>query len=179
MPIYLVGQPYVAGRMRWPPAARYSYRCDGHELILFVRGVTDCQEADLRRGQAELALVVDGGAIVLCSRFGATLPWSHAAPYRWCRVPRAERGVPPAPELMPDRHAQLRVALVEADDGRVRALRAVRLTPAFTTALHAAIRAGQPPGPSRRRRVASRPALPRTASHRIWKSRRRVGDAVI
>jgi hypothetical protein len=141
VPIYLVGQPYVAGRMRWPPAARYSYRCDGHELILFVRGVTDRQEADLRRGQAELALVVDARAIVLCSRFGATLPWSHAAPYRWCGVPRAERGVPPAPELMPDRHAQLRVALVEADDGRVRALRAVRLTPAFTTALHAAIRA--------------------------------------
>src|SRR5258705_6708375 len=121
VPIYLVGQPYVAGRMRWPPAARYSYRRDGHELILFVRGVTDRQEADLRRGQAELALVVDARAIVLCSRFGATLPWSHAAPYRWCGVPRAERGVPPAPELMPDCQAQLRVALVEADDGRVRA----------------------------------------------------------
>ena len=77
---------------------------------------------------------------------------------------------------MPDRHAQLRVALVEADDGRVRALRAVRLTPAFTTALHAAIRAqASRPAPavaavSRVARLYQEPP-----PHRIWKSRGREG----
>jgi len=56
-------------------------------------------------------------------------------------VPQAERIVPPATELMPDLHALLRVALVEADDGLVRALRAIVLIAAFTTTLNAAIRA--------------------------------------
>jgi hypothetical protein len=94
VPIYLVGQPYVAGRMRWPPAARYSYRRDGHELILFVRGVTDRQEADLP-GPGRMSLVVDARAIVVCSRSRFAL-WS-TSPCRWCRVPRGERSVPPAP----------------------------------------------------------------------------------
>ena len=107
MPIYLVGQPYVAGRMRWPPAARYSYRRDGHELILFVRGVTDRQEADLRRGQAELALVVDARAIVLCSRFGASLPLvpRRAVPLVPGAAGRTGRAARPRADARPPRPA--------------------------------------------------------------------------
>jgi hypothetical protein len=62
-------------------------------------------------------------------------------------VPQAGRVIPPASELTPDLHTLLRIALVEADDGLVRALRAIAPTAAFATNLNAAIRAQTGPGP--------------------------------
>lgn len=141
MPAYFVGKPYLAGRTLWSAGSRYSYRFDGHELILFVRGVTARQEADLRGGTVDLALVADKREVVLCACFGASLPWSHSDPFHWREVPRTRRGVPPSPATNPGLHAQLRVTLVDADTGLVRAQRTTFLPPLFTTALNEAIRA--------------------------------------
>lgn len=140
MPQYLVGEPYRVGCTSWSEASRYTYRFDGHELILLVRGVTARQEADLRGGTIDLALVTDEREIVLCACFGASLPWSHSLPFHWHEVPQVQRGMPPSPESSPNLHAQLQVTLVEADTGLVRAQRTVLLTPPFTSALNAAIR---------------------------------------
>jgi hypothetical protein len=140
MPQYHVGKPYVVGCTLWPEASLYAYRLDGHELILLVRNVTARQEADLCAGTIDLALVADEREIVLCARFGASLPWSHSAPFHWREVPQDQRGMPPSPESSPNLHAQLRVTLVEADSGLVQAQRTVFLPRRFTSVLNAAIR---------------------------------------
>lgn len=135
-----VGRLYAADRRRWPRAVNYLYRCDGHHLALFINGVTACQEDDLARGRAELAVVFDWREITLCSRFGESIPWCHSAPFRWHGMPPADRILPPDPDLIPGLHGQIQVVLVEADDGTVRALRSLSLTSASTAVLHAAIR---------------------------------------
>lgn len=139
MPQYFVGKRYRVGCTLWSEASLYTYRLDGHELILLVRSVTARQAADLCGGTIDLALVADEREIVLCARFGASLPWSHSAPFHLREVPQAERGIPPSPESSPNFHAQLRVTLVDADSGLVQARRTVFLPPPFTSALNAAI----------------------------------------
>jgi hypothetical protein len=149
MPKYLVGKPYRDGCTPWAEASSYAYRLDGHELILIVRGVTARQEDDLRCGSVDLALVADEREIVLCSRFGESLPWAHSDPFHCRDVPPAWRGMLPSPEPMPRLRPHLRVILVEADTGLVRALRTVFLPPSFASALDDALRgqAGPPVDP--------------------------------
>src|SRR5579863_4521177 len=101
MPEYLVGKPYKVGCTLWSEATWYTYRRDGHELILLVRNVTARQEADLCAGTIDLAIVADERDVVFCARFGASLPWSHSSPFHWREVPQAQRGVPPSPESSP------------------------------------------------------------------------------
>jgi hypothetical protein len=128
----------------WPGGARYDYRRGAHELVLSSRGVDDRQAATIGRAEAEFALVVEGPLLVLGYRFGVSGPWSYTAPFNWHMVPRDERTVPAEVELSGATYsrlwATLRITLVDAESGAIRARRAVALRPEFTRALHATLR---------------------------------------
>lgn len=131
-------------RIPWLEGADYQYRLGSHQLILAIRGVTDRQEAAVGRDEAEFALVVEGPLLVFGSRFGVTLPWSWATPYNWHFAPPAEQVVPAAVALTPETYARLWatlwITLVDTATGDTRIGRAVALRPAFTHALHGALR---------------------------------------
>lgn len=140
----------------WAPGSQGShYRCsrEGHQLRRVVESASETQIAALTDGEAEFALVLDDPLIVVCSRFGTALPWSGGA-FHWHRVPRLER-MWPAPPSSLNEGVVLDVALVEADDGRVRASRSVWLAPEFAKVLHEAIleQARFPYDPSDERRA--------------------------
>ncbi|WP_422929637.1 hypothetical protein [Singulisphaera sp. PoT] len=81
-----VGYPHTAGQARWSPGTIYSFDEGEHCLDLFVSGVSASQVADLTSGLLDLALVIDEDRITVCSRFGETIPWTHAAPFHWRRL---------------------------------------------------------------------------------------------
>jgi len=140
MAILKVGSPYIVGRSCWPPEVHYHYQRDGHHLALFVNGVTACQESDLIRGHVEFVLISGWNEITFCARFGDSIPWCHSTPFRWHGLPQRDRRLPRNPMLTPDSRAEIQVALIEADDGTVRALSSVLLTSVSTSVLHLAIR---------------------------------------
>jgi hypothetical protein len=129
------------GRTHWPAGAHYAYRDDGHELTLFVPTVTDGQIRDLCQGCAEVAMVLDSRKVVLSIRFGASLPWSRSEAFHWRQRPLSAASLLPASWQPASFHAQLHVALVDADTGIIRAVRGVFLCPSFTQALNAAAHA--------------------------------------
>lgn len=136
-----VGQPYHPGRQSWPEVAQYQHRGGGHELLLCLACPTGTEVEAVRRGEAEFALYAHEDLIVLLYRFGAAgrgIPWSDA-PYSWHLVPAGERALPP--DVAGNERALLTVVLVDAATGIIRALRVVSWSPAFTAAVHAAIRA--------------------------------------
>lgn len=134
-----VGQPYAPGVSRYPECTQYNFRAGAHELILFYGSPSKGEVYAARKGTAEFALALPSPqVIILAHRFGDDLPWSDS-PYSWHLVPERERDLPSA-DLEQSMRAQLRVVLVDAATGIVRALRLLTLSPAFTRALHAAIR---------------------------------------
>lgn len=132
-----VGLPYNPKRRSWPEVSQYNFRGGEHELALFFASPSRSEVQAVAAGEVELAVYVDQPAIVLLYRFGregAGIPWSDA-PYSWHLVPRHERKLPP--EL--GGQDTLRIVLVDAGSGLVRALRLVLLPEVFTLALRAAI----------------------------------------
>jgi hypothetical protein len=136
-------QEREVGRV-WSEGAHYVYRCGGHELILSRRGVSDRLVAEIERAAVEFALVVDGPWLVLCYRIGDSPLWSAASPFNWHAMPERGRVLPAEVELAPETYTRLWstlwISLVDAEDGEVRARRAVALRPEFTAALNKAIR---------------------------------------
>lgn len=102
-----------------------------HELILFYRGVTDREIRSVEAGRAEIALVVEPPLIVLCYRFGDAIPWSLVA-YQWRQFTH------PGPIGRGSRTG-LKVRLIEAGDGEVRARRTLPLSRGLVLAWDAAI----------------------------------------
>ena len=132
-----VGKPYIVGRENWPEGVEYNYRSGCHELRMFFAESSKEEVRAIRHGECEFGLVVEGPVIFFLYRFGSAVRWSDA-PYSWHLVPGSERTLPE--EEGPETRAVLQVVLVEAGSGRVLVLRAVSFSPAFTLALHDAIR---------------------------------------
>jgi hypothetical protein len=119
--------------------SRYVY-CDGeHELLLTTPEITAEQAEALKRADAEFALVIEEPAILLCVRFGDSIPWS-ATPLFWHALPRESRRLPPAPHSPEEMRALLQVTLAESATRRLRVVRNVTLWLDFTRSLHEAIR---------------------------------------
>jgi hypothetical protein len=74
----------------------------------------------------------------LLYRFGDTLPWSDSA-FSWWNVAEEDRQIP-APQANPAERILLKIILVEAATGIVKAIRVTTLSPEFTEKLHDAIR---------------------------------------
>lgn len=139
-----VGKPYIPGRSRWPEGCEYNYRGGENELRLSYGDPSPREVAAVQKGRALFGLYHEGDQVILCYRFG-DLAWSDA-PFHLARlaaagVPAEERTPPPDPAtLSPESRAILQVVLVDAGPGIVRVLRAVTLSPEFTSALFGAIR---------------------------------------
>jgi hypothetical protein len=124
----------------WPEPARHSVRRDAdHELMLVFHGVTQREIQAVGFGQAAFALVVEPPLIVLCYRFGDAIPWS-LAPYRWHRIPSAERYIGPGEGHDSDTPTKVRVSLVEAEGHKLRVRRDAPLSTSLTRAWNSAIR---------------------------------------
>lgn len=135
---YEVGQLYHPKRTTWPEGAQYSYRAGAHELLLFIGSPTEHEVEAIRHGASEFALTTDGVALCLLWHF-APLRWGDA-PYFYWLVPDAERTTPPSIDPAGTTRALLSVTLIDAQTGIIRALRATSWSPAFTAAMHQAIR---------------------------------------
>jgi hypothetical protein len=115
----------------------YNFRAGTHELRMFFRLPTRREVEAVRKGRCEFALAFEGPVIFLMYFFDPAIDWSDA-PYCWHLVPEVERTLPQRGG--PETRALLQANLVEAQSGLVRALRVVTFLPAFTRALHFAIR---------------------------------------
>lgn len=136
--VYRVGEVFHRGRRGWPAGAEFGFGPAGHELTLFEPAIGPGRAADVGRGPAEFALIVAPPVLVLSYRFGASGVWGEA-PYSWHLQPEFRRLIPAA-AVAAEARALLWITLVGADDGVIHAQRGMTLAPAFTRALHDAIR---------------------------------------
>lgn len=138
VPAYRVGEPLLRGRRSWPAGAQYHYAARGHELTLFHPAIDDDVIDDVKRGEAEFAVIVEHPVLLLAYRFGTNGAWSDV-PYCWHMQPPYSRVLPPA-ESSPESRALLWITLVGANDGIIHAQRGMTLAPDFTRILQDAIR---------------------------------------
>jgi hypothetical protein len=139
VPIYRVGEPFCRGYQTWPEGAQFACGRGGHELTLFCSDIDDDMVNEVRRGQAEFALIVQPSVIVLAYRFGRSIPWNDV-PYSWHLQPECQRLIPEV-DHSPEHRTLLWISLVGTEDGIIQAQRGMTLSPDFTHALNEAIRA--------------------------------------
>lgn len=133
-----VGSLYHPARTRWPEGSQYTCRAGEHELLLLWPSPRAAEVRGVRSGAVEIAVLVEPPVIALCYRIADACDWSDA-PYSIHLVPEPEREPPHQDALAAESRALLRVVLVDAMTGIVRAIRAVTLSPEVTRGLHEAI----------------------------------------
>jgi hypothetical protein len=138
VPVYRVGELFRRGHETWPEGGQFAYSPGGLELTLFLSDISDDVVNEVRRGDVELALIVELPLIVVTYRFGQSIPWNDV-PYSWHLQPVSWRVVPSVEDSLQSR-ALLWITLVGAEDGLIHAQRGVTLSPSFTRSLHKAIR---------------------------------------
>jgi len=134
-----VGALFAPPRRRWPEGAAFAYFSGGYELLLRFESPTAAEIAAVERGPASLGALLYGAALLVVYRFGApAAPEGTRDPIAWSDVPNhvglvleAQRELPPRDEDQ----AVLRIVLVDASTGIIRALRVVLLAPGFTAYL--------------------------------------------
>jgi hypothetical protein len=137
---YRKGTMYRRGRGRWSPGSSFSLERRGYSLTIFEPRVTEERCQGFCEQAADFALVIESPLLVLCHRFGSALPWS-STPYAFPLDALGGRPRAVPPECLPGgMRARLRVGLVDADSGVIRAQRRFALPPRFTVALNDAVR---------------------------------------
>ncbi len=111
MPVYRVGEPLRRGRRHWPPGGRLNSSQGGIELTIFHPNISEAIVSEVRKGEVELALVVELPLIVFAYRFGEAIPWDDI-PYSWHLQPAGWRMVPSV-DPSPEARALLWITLVE------------------------------------------------------------------
>jgi hypothetical protein len=139
VPLYRVGEPFRRHRSSWPAGAYFTCSPGGLELTLFQPRIHAEVVHEVSQGPAEFAMFVEPPLLVLAYRFGRSIPWTDV-PYSWHLQPVDWRTIPPRAGS-PAARALLWISLVGADDGVIHAQRGMTLSPAFTCAVHDAIRA--------------------------------------
>lgn len=132
---YRIGELFDPNRSQYEERFEYHCRPCYHELLLFERDLRLQDVLSVRRGEVSFGLVVDLPVIVLLSRFD-TLGWSESL----ITIPaalEAERLI--LPVLDRGDYAPLRLYLIEANGGWVRAVRGLNFSRFFSLALHKAL----------------------------------------
>lgn len=138
MQIVAIGKPLFESRTELPESVEYNYQAGDHTLLLSMKNLNPKQIEAVRFEEAEFGLYCENGIVFLLYRFGEILPWSDSA-FSWWNVAEEDRQMP-APQTNPAERILLKIILVEAATGVVKAIRVTTLSPAFTEKLHAAIR---------------------------------------
>ena len=130
-----VGKPYLPGRVSWPDGiATFDVRSGQPELIAFFARPSTVEVAAFKRGTPHFGILVDGPVIFFLFQFGQE-PVSDA-PYS-CHLTRSsERGISECPN---GHRLAVRVLLVDATTGILRAIRLVTLAPETSQELIAAM----------------------------------------
>lgn len=138
MQIVAIGKPLFEERCELPEAVEYSYQSGDHTLLLSMKNLHSQEIEAVREAEAEFGLYCENGVIFLLYRFGEALPWSDSA-FSWWNVSEEDRKIP-APQSNPAERILLKIILIEAANGIVKAIRVTTLSPVFTEKLHTAIR---------------------------------------
>jgi hypothetical protein len=138
MQIVAIGKPLFEGRCELPEAIEYNYQSGDHTLLLSMKNLDPKEIEAVREAEAEFGLYCENGIVFLLYRFGAHLPWSDSA-FSWWNVAEEDRQIPAPPQNAAER-ILLKIILVEAATGIVKAIRVTTFSPAFTEKLHDAIR---------------------------------------
>lgn len=138
MQIVAIGKPLFETRTELPEAIEYNYQAGDHTLLLSMNNLHPNEIRAVREDEAEFGLYCENSIIFLLYRFGETLPWSDSA-FSWWNVAKEDRRVP-APQENPNERILLKIILVEATTGIVKAIRVTTFSPDFTEKLHNAIR---------------------------------------
>lgn len=126
-----VGERYSPEHERYEEGVRYVYRHGAHELTLFWHAPTEAEVTGFRANPVEVGLYVHGPAAFLLYKIAGVCEWSDAA-FNVHLIPEAERELPDEPA---GERARLRLVLVDAGDGVIRAKRLVSLDKVMTQAL--------------------------------------------
>ena len=138
MQIVAIGKPLFEARRELPEAIEYNYQAGDHTLLLSMKNLPPKEIEAVRCEKAEFGLFCKNSIIFLLYRFGETLPWSDSA-FSWWNVAEEDRQIP-APRANPAERILLKIILVEAATGIVKAIRVTTFSPEFTEKLHEAIR---------------------------------------
>lgn len=140
-----VGKPYYDDGGIPPEGVRYDFRGGQHCLDMVLPTLTSDEILAFRKSTVSFALGVArshaGMVIFLLFEIPGITAWSDC-PFSIHLVDPEIRQLPSGTGNLGDEpHALLQMSLVDADDGIVKALRALTFSPAFTARLHLAIRA--------------------------------------
>ena len=138
MQIVAIGKPLFEGRNELPEAIEYNYQAGDHTLLLSMKNLHPKEIEAVRQEETEFGLHCENGIIFLLYRFGEVLPWSDSA-FSWWNVAEEDRRIP-APQTHPAERILLKIILVEATNGIVKAIRVTTFSPDFTKKLHEAIK---------------------------------------
>jgi len=138
MQIVAIGKPLFEGRDSLPEAIEYNYQAGDHTLLLSMKNLHPKEIEAVREAPAEFGLYCENGIIFLLYHFGEILPWSDSA-FSWWNVAEEDRRIP-APQVNPAERILLKIILVEAGNGTVKAIRVTTFSPDFTEKLHEAIK---------------------------------------
>ncbi len=138
MQIVAIGKPLFEARRELPEAIEYNYQAGDHTLLLSMKNLHQKEIEAVRETPAEFGLYCENGIIFLLYRFGEILPWSDSA-FSWWNVAEEDRRIP-APQANPAERILLKIILVEATTGIVKAIRVTTFSPNFTEKLHEAIK---------------------------------------
>lgn len=139
MHIVAIGKRLFENRNNLPEAIEYNYQAGDHTLLLSMKNLHPKEVEAVRESEAEFGLYCENGIVFLLYRFGEILPWSDSA-FSWWNVSEEDRRIP-APPKNPAERILLKIILVEAGNGIVKAIRVTTLSPQFTEKLNDAIRA--------------------------------------
>ena len=138
MQIVAIGKPLFEARTELPETIEYNYQAGDHTLLIALKNLHPKEIEAVRCEKAEFGLYCENGIIFLLYRFGDALPWSDSA-FSWWNVSEEDRRIPAMPQNSGER-ILLKIILVEAANGIVKAIRVMTLSPLFTEKLHDAIR---------------------------------------
>ena len=133
-PEVAVGKRFEKEISRWPEMVEFYYTKAGYELRIFWNTPSKEEIQGVRKGKVDLALFADQEAFLMLYRIENTCDWSYT-PFDWFRVPEGFRLFPSDDQLPP----VLRVTLIDANNGIVRAVRDLTLTEEFVEAIRRAV----------------------------------------
>lgn len=137
-----VGELYLTGRTSWPEAVEYNYYRGNHELRFFLKNPSRYVTEVIRKMPVHLGLYLQDDIILFVYKFTdykkQLIPVHGYSPFSIHMVPEDLRTLPDESEAV-DSGALLRVHLVDADTGILRAARSAELSQEFVAALYHAI----------------------------------------
>jgi hypothetical protein len=137
-----VGELYHPDRTEWPEAVEYNYFSGTHELRFLLKNPSRYVTEVIRKMPVQFGLYLQDDIILLVYKFidykKHLVPVNGYSPFSIHLVPDNLRTLPP---LNSDREFtdELRIHLVDADTGILRAARSVTFSAEFTAALRRAI----------------------------------------